>query len=81
MFRPFWCNDSTTTLRTLDDWASIHGDLKLSPEPMKGHSLKRRARLRSRDQLLLQDLSDGSGQGGEAKRVLLSPLVPQPRRG
>jgi hypothetical protein len=27
MLRPFWCNDSTTTLRTLDDWPFTHGDL------------------------------------------------------
>jgi hypothetical protein len=31
MLRPFWCNDSTTTLRTLDHWPVIHGDLYLSP--------------------------------------------------
>jgi len=58
MLRPFWCNDSTTTLRTLDDWPFMHGDLSLSPTPMKGRSLKNRARLRNPDQLLLQDLSD-----------------------
>src|SRR5215469_1579416 len=33
MLRPFWCNDSTTTLRTLDDWLATHGDLSLSPTP------------------------------------------------
>src|SRR6202040_2103827 len=70
MLRPFWCNDSTTTLRTLDDWPFMHGDLSLSPTPMKGRSLKKsptpmkgrslknRARLRNPHQLLLQDLSD-----------------------
>jgi len=58
MLRPFWCNDSTTTLRTLDDWPFMHGDLSLSPTPMKGRSLKNQARLRNPDQLLLQDLSD-----------------------
>jgi hypothetical protein len=58
MLRPFWCNDSTTTLRTLDDWPFMHGDLSLSPTPMKERSLKNRARLRNPHQLLLQDLSD-----------------------
>jgi len=58
MLRPFWCNDSTTTLRTLDDWPFMHGDLSLSPTPMRGRSLKNRARLRNPHQLLLQDLSD-----------------------
>jgi hypothetical protein len=69
MLRLFWCNDSTTTLRTLDDWPFMHGDLSLSPTPMKGRSLKNRARLRNPDQLLLQDLSDSRaadrGQRGE----------------
>ena len=36
MLRPFWCNDSTTTLRTLDDWPGIHGDLSLSPDTHEG---------------------------------------------
>jgi hypothetical protein len=35
MLRPFWRNDSTTTLRTLDNWSGIHGDLSQSPTPMK----------------------------------------------
>ena len=35
MLRPFWCNDSTATLRTLDDWAGIHGDL-CPRHPMQG---------------------------------------------
>ena len=60
MLRPFWCNDSTTTLRTLDDWPFVHGDLSLSPTPMKGRSLKNQARSRNPDQLLLQDFSDRS---------------------
>src|SRR5215472_8548492 len=55
MLRPFWCNDSTTTLRTLDDWLATHGDLSQSPNPpMEGRCLKNRATLRNHDQLLLQ---------------------------
>src|SRR5262249_38067292 len=55
MLRPFWCDDSTTTLRTLDDWLATHGDLSLSPDPpMEGRCFKNRARLRKPDQLLLQ---------------------------
>jgi hypothetical protein len=52
MLRPLWCNDSSTTLRTLDDWTVIHGDL-LSPSHEK-RCPKNRARLRNRDQLLLR---------------------------
>src|SRR5215471_8648759 len=58
MLRPFWCNDSTTTLRTFDDWSGIHGDLSQSPTPMEGRYLNNRARLRDHDQLLLQDFPD-----------------------
>src|SRR5215468_9858528 len=36
MLRPFRCNDSATTLRTLDDWPGIHGDLSLSPDTHEG---------------------------------------------
>jgi len=36
MLRPFWCNDSTTTLRTLDDGLAKHGDLSLSPHTHEG---------------------------------------------
>jgi len=32
MLRPFWCNDSRTTLRTLGDWSFTHGDSSLSPD-------------------------------------------------
>jgi len=46
MLRPFWCNDSTTALRTLDDWLATHGDLSQSPTPMEGRCLKNPARLR-----------------------------------
>ena len=36
ILRPFWCNDSTTTLRTLDDWPFRHGDLSESPDTNEG---------------------------------------------
>jgi hypothetical protein len=36
MLRPFWCNDSTTTLRTLDDWPFTHRDLSLVPDTNEG---------------------------------------------
>src|SRR5262249_40470452 len=42
MLRPFWCNDSTTTLRTLDDWLATHGDLSLSPTPTVACAQSRR---------------------------------------
>jgi hypothetical protein len=33
MLGPFWCNNSSTTLRTLDDWPVIHGDPSDVPDP------------------------------------------------
>src|SRR5262249_35065330 len=42
MLRPFWCNDSTTTLRTLDDWLATHGDLSLPPTPTVACAQSRR---------------------------------------
>jgi hypothetical protein len=79
MLRPFWCNDSTTTLRTLDDWPFMHGDLSLSPTPMKGRSLKNRARLRNPHQLLLQDLSDSRAADRGEYRQAAGSLSSLPR--
>ena len=72
MLRPFWCNDSTTTLRTLDDWPFTHGGTPLSVprHPWEGDCLKNPARLRSPNQLLLQDLSEQ--RRGGLLRILLS---------
>jgi hypothetical protein len=32
MLRPFWCNDSAATLRTLDDRPFMHGDILPAPD-------------------------------------------------
>ena len=80
MLRPFWCNDSTTTLPTLDDWPFMHGDLSLSPTPMKGRSLKNRARLRNPDQLLLQDLSDSRAADRGEHRQAAAVIAPAVKR-
>jgi hypothetical protein len=57
MLRPFWCNDSTVTLPTLDDRPFMHGDILPVPDTLKGPYLKNQAKLGNSDQLMLQDLS------------------------
>jgi hypothetical protein len=36
----FWCNNSSTTLRTLDDWPVIHGDPSDVPDTKQKSILK-----------------------------------------
>ena len=37
---PFWCNNSSTTLRTQDDWPVIHGDPSDVPDTKQKSILK-----------------------------------------
>jgi hypothetical protein len=63
MLRPFWCNDSTAALRTLDDWPFMHGDFLPVPRHRLTRYLKNRARLSNTIQRIV-------GLGG--------PVVPVP---
>ncbi|MFZ2077397.1 MAG: hypothetical protein WAV38_12275, partial [Xanthobacteraceae bacterium] len=51
-----------------------------SPTPMKGRSLKNRARLRNPDQLLLQDLSDSRAADRGEHRQAAAVIAPAVKR-
>jgi|SRR5215472_3054497 len=59
MLRTFWCNDSSTALRTLSDWSFTHRGLLTVPG-QRNFYLQNQARLSKPYQLLLRDLSDSS---------------------
>src|SRR5262245_27771247 len=70
ILRPFWRNDSTTTLRTLDDWPFTHGDLSQSPTPiMGGICLRNRARLRNPASIIV---------AGLVRLKLCGGIIPRP---
>ena len=78
MLRPFWCNDSATTLRTLDDRPVTHGDILLVPRHPRNPYLKNQAKLGNPDQLILQDLS--ASRAAICAKTRHQPVIRSPRR-